>query len=159
MNIRICTTADLDFLQMMLFEACFWDPAADRSQPAEFMQLPVIKKILHGWGRQADFGLIAETDNVPIGAAWYRLWTKQDHSFGFVDENTPELGIALLPAYRSKGFGRALLSELIDFARRQNYPALSLSVDPENFARKLYESLGFVPVGKSGTSVTYLLKL
>ena len=67
--------------------------------------------------------------------------------------------MGIVPQYRSQGIGRKLLRKLIDLARGDGFTGLSLSLDPANFARKLYESEGFVKVGKSGTSWTYKLEL
>jgi hypothetical protein len=52
-------------------------------------------------------------------------------------------------------FGRSL----VQIARDDGYPALSLSVSPLNHARLLYASEGFRKVGESGTSWTLLLRL
>ena len=49
------------------------------------------------------------------------------------------------------------ISHLIAAAREEEIRALSLSVDPANFAHQLYESEGFVKVGESGTSWTMKL--
>ena len=117
------------------------------------------RKVLEDWGRPGDKALIAEEGETPIGAVWQRLWTEEDHSHGFVDGETPELGIAVRASHRSKGVGRALLRALIDGARDDGIRALSLSVDPANVSRRLYESEGFVKVGESGTSWTMILHL
>lgn len=61
--------------------------------------------------------------------------------------------------YRSKGTGRKLLCELIHLVKNDGFKALSLSVDPNNFARYLYESERFVKIGESGTSWTYKLEI
>ena len=50
-----------------------------------------------------------------------------------------------------------MLRALIETARTEGFPALSLSVDPENPARHLYETEGFRMVGESGTSWTLLI--
>jgi ribosomal protein S18 acetylase RimI-like enzyme len=57
------------------------------------------------------------------------------------------------------GVARAVLTELIAVARGASYSCLSLSVDPDNPARALYESLGFHKVGVVGTSDTMVLVL
>ena len=49
---------------------------------------------------------------------------------------------------------RRLLLDLIDASVTQGYAAISLSVREANPARRLYESTGFVPVEKHGTSWT-----
>lgn len=143
----------------MLFEAFFWDPAAERPAFAAFRESAAFAKLLAGWGRAGDRAVVADERGEPLGAAWFRLWTPEVHSYGFVDAGTPELGIAVAPPHRARGVGRALLEALIDAARADGHPALSLSVAPANPARRLYESLGFRKVGESGTSWTLLLPL
>ena len=159
MKIRAGTPEDLPFLEQMLFEAFFWNSNQARPELQEFMQHPEFRKLLADWGRAGDKAVIAEENETPIGAAWYRLWTEENHSYGFVDEETPELGMAVHASHRSKGAGRALLRALIAAARNGGIRALSLSVDPANFARQLYESEGFAKVGESGTSWTMRLNL
>lgn len=158
-NIQRLDTTDRTFLEEMLFEAFFWNPAWSRPSLAEFRVEPEFRKLLADWGRPGDRGVLAEEWQTRIGAAWFRLWTLELHSYGFVDAETPELGIAVVSANRSKGVGRTLLRALIEIARRDGHRALSLSVSPSNYARPFYESEGFYKVGESGTSWTLLLRL
>lgn len=159
MTIRAGAREDLPFLAQMLFEAFFWNPKHSRPELSEFMQHPEFRKLLADWGRVGDNAVIAEENEVSIGAAWYRLWTEENHSYGFVDSETPELGMAVRASHRRKGAGRLLLRGLIAAARDEGFRALSLSVAPSNFARQLYESEGFIKVGESGTSWTMRLVL
>ena len=103
--------------------------------------------------------MIAEQEAVAVGAAWFRLWTDEEHSYGFVSGNIPEVSMAVKQGCRSSGVGRALLRSLIEVERASGYPALSLSVSPGNYALKLYTSVGFHKVGDSGSSWTLLLSL
>ena len=116
-------------------------------------------KLLADWGRAGDRAVIAEDHGEPVGAAWFRLWTPELHSYGFVDAKTPELVIAVARAHRGKKIGRVLLKELIATARADRFPALSLSVSPLNPSRRWYESSGFRKVGEAGTSWTLQLSL
>ena len=159
MQIRLGDQSDLTFLEEMAFEAFFWDAAASRPRLAAFREEPELTKLLAGWGRVGDRSVVAEDEGTRLGAAWFRLWTPDLHSYGFVDAGIPELGVAVRPAYRSRGIGRALLEALIEVARADGFAGLSLSVDPADSARHLYESLGFRKVGESGTSWTLLLSL
>ncbi len=151
MQLRAGTTQDISFLKQMLFEAFFWNPQTPRPDVDDFFSNPEFYKLLSRWGRKGDRAVIAEKDNKSVGAAWFRLWTQSNHSYGFIDFNIPELGIGILPGFRSIGIGRMLLKELVSVAHKDGFAALSLSVDPANFARKLYESEGFVKVAESGT--------
>ncbi|MGE3840509.1 MAG: GNAT family N-acetyltransferase [Vicinamibacterales bacterium] len=158
-KIRRLGLADVEFLKLMLFEAFFWNATAERPAFIESRDNPEFVKLYTGWGRTGDIGFIAEKGVEPLGAAWCRAWTDEVHSDGFVDRHTPELAIAVHPAHRGKGIGRALMMKLVDQARADCLPALSLSVSPMNPACSLYESLGFQKVGESGTSWTLRLAL
>lgn len=108
---------------------------------------------LAGWPRSGDYGLVAEQDE-PLGAAWYRTYSEQDHGYGFVADDVPEVSIAVIASRRREGIGRQLLTELIEASLAQGYRALSLSVAEKNPARALYESTGFVLVAKHGHTCT-----
>ncbi len=65
-----------------------------------------------------------------------------------MDEETPELAIAVVPSRRGRGIGEALLEALCERARTDGYGALSLSVERENPALvSFYEQHGFATVG------------
>jgi GNAT superfamily N-acetyltransferase len=159
MQILPGNVTDLHFLEEMLFEAFFWDPAAIRPVFASFRSNPEFSKLLAQWPRKEDRAIIAAESGKPIGAAWFRLWTPELHSYGFVDAATPEIAMALRQEYRSKRLGRKLLEALVQTARIESFSALSLSVNPQNFAMRLYESAGFRKVGECGSSWTLLLTL
>lgn len=56
--------------------------------------------------------------------------------------------IAVLPAWRRKGWGEALLRYLIDYAREEKLSFLTLEVRRSNLpAQALYRKLGFEVVG------------
>jgi ribosomal protein S18 acetylase RimI-like enzyme len=76
-----------------------------------------------------------------------------------VDEETPELTIAVVPSCRGKGYGDELLGGLLARAKRDGFRQISLSVEPDNPALRLYERHGFEKVGESGGSWTMLAQL
>ena len=103
--------------------------------------------------RHPNVVLIVFDEFVPVGAAWYRLFTAEDPGFGFVDDQTPELAIAVVPSRRGRGFGRELLSALLDRARNDGFEAISLSVAKDNPAIHLYEGYGFEKVREDDGAV------
>ena len=112
-----------------------------------------------GWGRRGDVGFVAEESSAAVGAAWYRLFLPSEDSYGFVAPDVPELSIGVASEYRRRGIGRLLLQRLLVEARNQGYRAVSLSVEPANFALCLYESEGFEVVGGVGGAQTMVREL
>jgi GNAT superfamily N-acetyltransferase len=143
LRIRELESADADFLGAMLYAAVYWDPAKERL-PAEFVLSHPQLTIFHeGWGRPGDAGLVAEVDGEPVGVVWYRLFTEAEHGEGFVDEATPELAISVADGHRGEGIGRALLEAIHEQARSAGLARISLSVDTDNPAKRLYARLGY----------------
>lgn len=144
---------DLPFLATMLGEAAVWRPDKPTPTADQVLNDPRYAMYLDGWPRHGDFGLIAEQGE-PLGAAWYRTYTEVVHGYGFVSADVPELAIAVVASRRHEGTGRRLLLDLVEASVAQGHLAVSLSVSGENPARRLYESVGFVPVVSPGSSVT-----
>src|SRR5262245_53135230 len=128
-HIRALSPLDQPFLWEMLYQSLYQppdEPPFDRS----ITRRPGLARYVENWGQPGDLGLVAEDEGkVAIGAAWLRLLSEP--GYGYVDEKTPELGIAVVPAWRGKGVGSALLSRLLERAR-DSYESLSLSVDSRN---------------------------
>lgn len=128
----------------MLRHAYYW-----RWTDPELADLPLARYV-EGWGRPGDFALVAIEGFQPVGAAWYRLFSAAEPGFGFVDEETPELTIAVVPSRRGHGYGNELLGALLTRARDDGFVAVSLSAEPDNPALVLYERHGFARVGERG---------
>jgi ribosomal protein S18 acetylase RimI-like enzyme len=137
MNIRPATKDDLAFLRKMLYEAARWNPDWPREPMEEVLAEPMLLRYYQAWGRPGD-------------AAWYRLFTDDQPGYGFVDEKTPELSIAVVPLHRRKGIGEAVLRSCMVQAREEGYQALSLSVAVHNRSRMMYQRAGFEKVAESG---------
>jgi len=104
---------------------------------------PPVQRYVERWGRPGDRALVAIQEFQPVGAAWYRLFREDNPGYGFVDEETPELSIAIVPSKRGSGLGSELLDALMAQAREDGYAAISLSVEKDNPAVSLYERHGF----------------
>ena len=120
---------------------------------SESADLPVARYVLN-WGRPGDEGLVALDDANPVGAAWYRLFSRSEPGFGFVDESTPELTIAVVPSRREHGVGHELLEALLERAKAAGHESICLSVEQDSPAVHFYERHGFVPVAVTRNAVT-----
>jgi len=150
--IRPLASEDEPFLWEMLYHAVFV-PAGDPPPPRDIICEPDIRRYVEGWGRRGDEGFIACGDGGPIGAAWLRLLTGDNRGYGYVDDSTPELAIALLPGYRRRGIGSQLLARLLESAR-SHCAGISLSVVSESPATRLYRRFGFEVVREDGSGLT-----
>lgn len=145
---------DVRFLRDMLHHAYYWKERVPGTGPGP------VALYVKAWGRRGDTAVIALRDGFPVGAAWFRLFTARQPGFGFVDERTPELAIAVVPNARGGGVGTALLEALLERAREAGHASISLSVDRLNEgAIRLYEQRGFRQVGEDDDSVTMLADL
>jgi GNAT superfamily N-acetyltransferase len=137
---------DLPFLREMLDEAACWRPDPDgpsRPSPAEAIASPALARYLDAWGRLGDRALLALHGDRPLGAVWYRLFAADAPGYGFVDQDTPELSVAVLATERGRGVGAALLAAALVQASLDGHEQVSLSVEAANPALRLYERLGF----------------
>ncbi len=143
-TIRLALSSDEPFLWEMFYQALHIE--GQEPYPREVLDRPKIAKYIRDWGRAGDLGFVAVNSNgQPIGAVWCRLLSGEEKGFAHLDDETPELGVAVSPEYRDKGIGTALIKQLLK-AARNSYPAIVLSVSPKNRAIELYERLGFETV-------------
>lgn len=158
MRIRPLTPDDESILWDVLFYAIFIPPGED-APLYEIVKEPELARYVDDWmAHSDDLGYAAEENSELIGAAWLRRWSGSERGFGFVDEETPELSMALLPKHRGRGKGTMLLRHLLSTAA-ECHDAVSLSVSVRNPARRLYEREVFIAVSEpEGGSITMVKK-
>jgi ribosomal protein S18 acetylase RimI-like enzyme len=152
--------ADLAFVREMLHEAAFWRTAAADRPPIDVaLSDPDLARYVRAWGRRGDGGLIARVEGRRVGAVWARRFHADDHGYGFVDERTPELSLAVVAEHRGLGVGSGLVAAMLVQLRLQGTRQVSLSVETDNPAQQLYERLGFTPLTTTGGAVTMVRDL
>ena len=131
-----------------LLHVALWDPPPAPLRPRSVLDLPEVRIYAEDWGRPGDVGVVGEIDPGPTaaGACWMRL-IKGGIGLGYVDDDTPQLGIAVFPQYQHRGYGEQLMKAALLAAAAHGYRQVSLTVHPENPAIKLYERCGFRKVG------------
>ncbi|MCB1247039.1 MAG: GNAT family N-acetyltransferase [Acidimicrobiia bacterium] len=159
LSIAPLTTDDHDLVTWTLYEAVTWNDPEGVPPLETAIQHPEMVRYHTEWGRGGDLGVKATIDGTFAGAAFARLFTDDDHGYGYVDDETPELGIAAVGGVRNRGVGRRLMEGLATEARRNGVGRLSLSVNNANPAKRLYESLGYELVESDGDSSIMVLDL
>lgn len=158
-SIRAVTADDQAFLWETLYLSLYVREG-EKPFDREVVNEPHLAKYVEDWGQAGDVGYIAINDQQqPIGAVTARVLPADNQGYGYIDDVTPELGLAVLDEYRGQGVGTALMQALLTELRQQQIAQVSLSVDPSNPVVRLYERLGFQEVGVVGTSITMLLVL
>lgn len=159
-TVRPIKKDDTPFLWEMLYESLFV-PEGREPFSKDIIKEPFLSKYVDGWGKEGDFGFIAITnEDRPIGSITARFFNENNKSYGYIDKDTPELGMAIISEFRGKGIGTALLDQLVEEAKKKGIEKLSLSVDPTNRAAlHLYQRFGFKEVGIVGTSINMITEL
>jgi GNAT superfamily N-acetyltransferase len=150
--IRRGNRQDVRFLRDMLRHAFYWRSGGTVEDAS-------LWRYVSGWGRRGDAAVIGLESGFPIGAAWYRLFPRDEPGFGFVDEQTPEMAIAVVPSRRGRGIGSELVDSLVELAKEQGYGGLSLSVADESPAMHVFAKQGFEKLEQTDGSWTMRLNL
>jgi len=151
---RALNADDEPILWEMLYHAIHV-PHRQSPFPRENLRQSELGRYVAGWGRSTDAGWVVLDEERAVGAAWLRLLNGDQRGYGYVDEGTPELSIALQALYRGQGLGSQLLARLLADAQPR-HAAVCLSVSPANPAVQLYQRFGFVAVESSDSSITML---
>jgi GNAT superfamily N-acetyltransferase len=158
-ELRPLTADDHGHITWALHAALAWDP---EGRPPSFdvvLNHPELTRYHEGWGRFGDIGVVAESDGVFAGIAFCRLFTEGDHGYGYLNDETPELAVAVREEWRRRGVGTLLMNGLAAAVRRVGIGGLSLSVNVANPARRLYERLGYREVTVDAEGVRMFLDL
>ena len=138
-TIRPIREEEYGYLDEFLYQAIFV-PEGTEKPVREIIRKPELQVYVECFGEgQADFCLLAETDGKTVGAVWSRIM----NDYGHISDEIPSLAISLLPEYRNKGIGTALLKGMLVLLKEKGYSQVSLSVQKDNYAVKLYRKLGF----------------
>ena len=126
-------------LDTFLYEAIFI-PEGVEAPPMEIINQPELQVYVDGFGTKAgDICFVAETDGVIVGAVWVRIMD----DYGHVDNETPSFAISLLKEYRGNGIGTEMMKCMLVELKDKGYKKTSLAVQKQNYAVKMYKSVGF----------------
>jgi ribosomal protein S18 acetylase RimI-like enzyme len=143
-SIREVNAGDQPILWDLLYEA-LWDPPTSARRPRSVLSNPHIAAYVEDWGSNAtDLGFLAISHEGSVaGGILSRLLLPPLQGGAFYDASTPQLGIAVFPAFQGQGLGTSLFTKYLAAASIR-FPRVSLGVHPENHpAIRLYRRFGF----------------
>lgn len=153
-KIRKIESADYKVLEDFLYEAIFI-PEGMSAPPRDIINRPELQVYITDFGnRKGDIGLVAEVDKRIVGAVWVRIM----NDYGHIDDETPSFAISVYSDYRKYGIGTALMKEMLSVLKHEGYKQASLAVQKENYAVKMYESVGFKKVNENEEEYIMLCK-
>ena len=141
-QIRLSDETEYPLLDTFLYEAVFTEEGAS-PPPCTITSEPLLQRYIAAFGRYGDLCFVAAIDDTVIGAVWTRLFPSNAPGYGTINATVPELSISLLPAFRGKGIGTALLKRILHQLKQDGYAQVSLSTQPQNHALHLYKKMGF----------------
>ena len=154
-NIRNIHPQEIPVLDDFLYEAIFI-PQGVEPPPRSIIEQDDLQVYVRGFGEEPhDHCLVAEVDGKIAGAVWVRIMD----DYGHVDDQTPSLAISLYKEYRGQGIGTQLLHQMMDLLRKEKYAQVSLSVQKENYALRMYQKAGFKIVEDRGEEVLMVARL
>lgn len=138
---------DVPFMRSMLTHAYNWHVnLLDTDVP--------IGRYVDGWGRPGDTALIAQESGHRVGAGWFRLFRASAPGYGYVDDQTPELTVVVVPSRQGEGIGQLLLAGLVERAHADAYRAVSVSVERGHPEAEVYRAAGFEEIEETERTLT-----
>ena len=123
--------------------------AAHETDAQTVLTNPDLARYIEDFGRNGDCAVVARNNKQIIGIAWARLWTPDNRGFGWIDEQTPELAIAVETDFQNQGIGTRLIESLKQQLKTSGAQQVSLNVRADSSAVRLYEKLGFAKIAAS----------
>lgn len=140
--IRPLKQSEIYILSDFLYEAIFQKDNTS-PLPKEIINKPELNIFIKGFGKPDDYCLVAEVGNKIIGVVWSRVLSGEIKGYGNIDSTTPELAISIYKQYRNKGIGTDLMKCILKLLKEKGYNRVSLSVQKDNYAVKMYKAVGF----------------
>ncbi len=139
-QLRPIEMTEIPLLDDFLYEAIFI-PEGVPAPPRSIIDNEELQVYVKDFGKRPDDRcLVAECDGKVVGAVWTRIMD----DYGHVADDTPSLAMSLYREYRNRGIGTALLERMLELLRNDGYKQVSLSVQKENYAVRMYRKVGFV---------------
>ena len=141
-EIRLIRPEEYPLLKEFLYDAIYL-PEGAAAPPREIINQPELAAYITDFGQPDDLCMVAEAYGNILGAAWTRILAGKVKGYGNVDDYTPEFAISVKKEFRQQGIGSKLMQEMIVLLKNRGYEKVSLSVNKDNYAYRMYQKLGF----------------
>lgn len=140
-----------EFLYMAIYQ-----PDKTNLAPRSIIENPDLQVYIKDFGtKKDDYCFCAEVENKVVGAVWVR----NINGYGSVDNDTVEFAISVFEEYQKMGIGTALMNKMLEHLNKLNYPKVSLAVQKENYAVRMYQKVGFEIVDENEQEYIMIHKL
>ena len=136
--IRELNHEEYEVLNDFLYEAIF-QREGEELLPRYIINDPALKIYIDGFGKKDDHALCAESDGKIVGVVWTRIIG----GYGSIDKTTLELAVSIYKEYRGYGIGTELMKKMLLLLKEKGYEKVSLAVQKDNYAYKMYKKIGF----------------
>ena len=154
-SIREMRKEEYSLLGDFLYEAIYI-PDGTATPPKSVIACPELQVYIADFGNSIhDKALVAEVDGNIVGAIWARTM----NDYGHIDKNTPSLAMSVLKGYREMGIGTSLLTQMLSTEKAAGYAKLSLSVQKDNYAVRMYKKAGFNTVDENNEEYIMVIDL
>ena len=153
--IRDLNEDEYGVLSDFLYEAIFI-PEGVEAPPRDIIERPELQVYISEFGEhKGDTAVCAEVNGSVVGAAWARIMD----DYGHLSDDTPSIAISLYKESRGKGIGTEMMTALLGRLRSAGYKQVSLAVQKENYAVRMYKKVGFVTVDENEQEYIMLCRL
>ena len=153
--IRTLLPDEVSVLDEFIYEAIFVPQGVD-PPPRSIIENDDLQVYVRDFEESPhDHCLVAEYEGKIVGAVWSRMM----NDYGHIDKQTPSLAMSHFKEYRGQGIGTRLLRQMLDLLRQEGYGQVSLSVQKENYALRMYLRAGFEVMTDRGGEVLMVAHL
>lgn len=157
-EIRPMRQEEYPLLEDFLYDAIYL-PEGTEAPSRDIICQPELAVYIKDFGQPDDLCMVAESYGHILGAAWTRILAGKVKGYGNVDEHTPEFAISIKKEFRRQGIGSKLMREMIALLKKKGYEKVSLSVNKDNYAYKMYGKLGFQVIREQEEDYLMVLEL
>lgn len=155
LTIRPISKEEYILLEDFLYQAIFI-PQGAMPPPRDIILQPDLQVYIEDFGEKPDdICFVSVLDGKVVGAVWVR----DMKDYGHIEDGVVSFAISLYPEYRGRGIGTALMERMLSELKERGYEKCSLAVQKENYAVRMYKSVGFETISENDEEYIMLCRL